>query len=219
MTETTVKSPQPGVAMGMPAFFAEVPSIVMEEPLARVLGVTPDGLVEYRYDDAVRVAGHSCPTVAGTWLMLWRGLAALWPDGAPVRGGVTVHFADSPESGVTGVMASVATLVTGAAGSGGFRGLKGRWPRRDLLGFADAAAEGAIMVIRRIDTGEGVRLNLDTRLVPGSPETMKLLERVLSEPGDAESAARLAELWQGRVQRMLVTERDTPGLVTVEPAP
>ncbi len=202
--------------MSMPAFHALAPSIVMEEPLARVLGVTPDGLVEYRYGDAVRVAGHSCPTVAGTWLMLWRGLNALWPEGNPVRGGVSVHFADGLEDGVTGVMASVATLVTGAAGGGGFKGLKGWWPRRDLLGFDDPAAQGGIMVIRRNDTGAAVRLNVNPRVVPGSPETMKLLDSVLNDPSDEASAARLAELWQGRVERILVTERDTPGLVTVE---
>jgi hypothetical protein len=202
--------------MSMPAFHAQAPRITMEEPLARVLGVTADGLVEYRYDDAVRVAGHSCPTVAGTWLMLWRGLNALWPEGNPVRGGVSVHFADGLESGVTGVMASVATLVTGAAGGGGFKGLKGWWPRRDLLGFDDPTAQGGIMIIRRNDTGAAVRLSVNPRVVPGSPETMKLLDSVLNDPTDEASAARLAELWQGRVERILVTERDTPGLVTVE---
>lgn len=203
--------------MTMPSFFTRVPSIVMHEPLARTLGVAPDGLVEYRYEDAVRVAGHSCPTVAGAWLMLWRGLKALWPDSPPVRGGVTVHFADSVEVGVTGVMASVATLVTGAAGAGGFKGLKGHWPRRDLLSFSDGIAEGATMTIRRVDNGAGVRLSINARLVPADPETMTLLTHVLNHPEDSEPAVRFAALWQGRVQRMLVTERDTPGLVTVEP--
>lgn len=201
----------------MPAFHTQAPTILMEEPLARVLGVAPDGLVEYRYDDAVRVAGHSCPTVAGTWLMLWRGLSALWPEGTPVRGGVTVHFANGQEDGVTGVMGSVASLVTGAAGSGGFHGLMGRWPRRDLLSFDDPAAEGGVMVIRRSDTGAGVRVKMNPMAVPGSPETMVLLERVLSDAANEADAARLAELWQDRLERMLVTERDTPGLVAVEP--
>ncbi len=202
--------------MSMPAFHSKVPTITMEEPLARTLGVNADGLVEYRYDDAVRVAGHSCPTVAGTWLMLWRGLNALWPEGVPVRSGVTVHFADAQEDGVTGVMASVATLVTGAAGSGGFRGLKGHWPRRDLLSFSDPLAEGGVMALRRIDTGATVRVNLNARVVPAHPDVMTLLGHVLDHPDDAEAAARFASMWQGRVERMLVTERDTPGLVVLE---
>lgn len=202
--------------MTMPAFHSKVPTITMYEPLARTLGLNADGLVEYRYDDAVRVAGHSCPTVAGTWLMLWRGLNTLWPGGVPVRSGVTVHFSDALDSGVTGVMASIATLVTGAAGSGGFKGLKGNWPRRNLLSFSDPISDGAVMTMKRIDTGAGVRLNINARLVPADPQTMTLLGKALDNPEDSDAAARFAAVWQDRVERMLVTERDTPGLVTVE---
>ncbi|MBX3144475.1 MAG: hypothetical protein KF813_12000 [Trueperaceae bacterium] len=201
--------------MNLPLFHDKVPSIVMEEPLARTLGVVANGLIEYRYDDAVRVAGHSCPTVAGTWLLLWRGLHALWPDQHPVRSGMTVHFPDPVEEGVTGVMASIATLVTGAAGAGGFKGLRGHWSRRDLLSFSDPCAEGATFALKRLDDGTGVRLTLNARAVPGDPDVGTLLEHVLSDPEDSAAASKLATMWQERVERMLVTERDTPGLVTV----
>jgi len=51
------------------ALFDQAPSIVMVDALAQTLGATPDGVLEYRYLDAVKPAGHSCPTVADAWLM------------------------------------------------------------------------------------------------------------------------------------------------------
>lgn len=51
--------------MKTPAYYDEVPAIVMVESLAKVLCSAEEGLIEYRYIDAVKLTGHSCPTVAG----------------------------------------------------------------------------------------------------------------------------------------------------------
>ena len=51
-------------ASGFPAFFAQVPVLRMQDPLAGFLGAAADGVMEYRYVDAVRRGGHSCPVVA-----------------------------------------------------------------------------------------------------------------------------------------------------------
>ena len=61
-----------------PEFFAAAPAILVADPLAAFLGSARDGLVEYRYEDAVRLAGHSCPTVASTFLMVRAALRALY---------------------------------------------------------------------------------------------------------------------------------------------
>lgn len=66
--------------MSFPAFFAQVPSIILRDRLAEFLGAAADGLIEYRYADAVRLAGHSCPTVAGSYLLSHRALRALYGD-------------------------------------------------------------------------------------------------------------------------------------------
>lgn len=50
--------------MNYPPFFADIPKIVMRDPLAALLGAAQDGVIEYAYLDAVKLAGHSCPTVA-----------------------------------------------------------------------------------------------------------------------------------------------------------
>ena len=50
--------------MQFPKFFDAAPRITVRDPLARFLGAVEDGVIEYRYADAVMLAGHSCPTVA-----------------------------------------------------------------------------------------------------------------------------------------------------------
>ena len=78
--------------MKTPAYYDAVPSIVMVDPLAQILGSAEDGLLEYRYIDAVKLTGHSCPTVAGAWLMTRAALAQLYPGGTPRRGDIRVEL-------------------------------------------------------------------------------------------------------------------------------
>lgn len=56
--------------MDFPDFFDKVPTISMREPLAKFLGASKSGIITYNYSDAVKLAGHSCPTVAGAYLMV-----------------------------------------------------------------------------------------------------------------------------------------------------
>ena len=74
--------------MAFPDFYARIPPLTLRDPLAAILGAAKDGILEYRYEDAVRLAGHSCPTVAGAWLMARHGLAALYPNEMPVLGNI-----------------------------------------------------------------------------------------------------------------------------------
>lgn len=55
--------------MNLHSFFGQVPTLRMQDPLARLLGGADNGILEYSYADAVKLAGHSCPTVAAAyWL-------------------------------------------------------------------------------------------------------------------------------------------------------
>jgi hypothetical protein len=197
--------------MTFPAFFDAVPPITLRDPLAEILGAADGGLIEYRFADAVRLAGHSCPTVAGAWLMTTRALRTLYGDAVPERGGVAVAFGDGQGDGVIGVIASVATLLTGAAGVGGFKGLGGRFSRRDLLSF-DAAGVEDIRFTRR-DTGASVQVSLDLSPVPGDSRMGMLLPALLSGNASAEEARLFGELWQDRVRRILIDFHDDPRLV------
>lgn len=70
-----------------PSFFTEIPPIVVHDRLAEFLGAADGGVIEYRYADAVKLAGHSCPTVAGAFLLARRALASLY-TGADSRSAV-----------------------------------------------------------------------------------------------------------------------------------
>jgi len=101
--------------MSFPAFFDAAPVVRTRDPLATLLGATEDGVIDYHYADAVRLAGHSCPTVAGAFFTGRAALAALYPGTVPERGGVEVTLPDAENAGVTGAIAQVLTLLTGAA--------------------------------------------------------------------------------------------------------
>ena len=64
--------------MKFPAFFEQVPSITLRDPLAELLGSVDGGLMTYGYADAVRLAGHSCPTVASAYWLGVRAIQALY---------------------------------------------------------------------------------------------------------------------------------------------
>src|SRR5699024_3422447 len=162
-------------AMSFPQFFAQVPPIRLRDPLAEFLGASDDGVLTYHYADAVRLAGHSCPTVAGAWLMARAALAALYPDELALRGGIGVHMPTPMGAGTTGVVAQVLTLLTGAGAENGFHGLAGRFARNDLLRCADVGGATDAVVFRRLDSDVAVSVTLDTGPVPSDPALPQLL--------------------------------------------
>jgi hypothetical protein len=89
--------------MNFPDFYDLAPVVRTHDPFAAMLGAARDGVLEYHYLDAVRLAGHSCPTVAGAFLMGRAALAALYPDGLAERGAITVHMPAPESDGTTGL--------------------------------------------------------------------------------------------------------------------
>ena len=201
-------------SMRTPAFFEEAPRITVRDALAETLGAADGGVIDYSYVDAVKLAGHSCPTVAGAWLMTRAALIRLYPNELPRRGELQVEMREAQESGVAGVIAGVAGLVTGAAGAGGFKGLGGRHVRRGLLEFARPMR--GHMRITRVDTGHGVEVAHHPEVV-ARPALLGLLMQAALSPG-ADAAARLAfaTAWQGWVRTMLVDHANDPALITLE---
>lgn len=199
--------------MTFPAFFDRAPRIRVRDPLSAFLGATEGGILEYGYIDAVKLAGHSCPTLAGAYLMTFKALTRLYPDSLPERGGIQVFFREAETTSATGVMGRVAAMLTGAAGDDGFKGIAGRFDRRNRLSFsADIAGD---IGFRRMDTGAGVQVRFNGAVVPSSPETRDLLPAVLNGQGTPEDAERFRALWQGRVEGILVDHADDPELVVL----
>lgn len=197
-----------------PAFFDQAPTIVMQDALAQILGAAQNGLMEYRYLDAVKLAGHSCPTVAGAWLMTRTALARLYPGQVPQRGEVQVALRESQEAGVVGVMASVAGLVTGAAGNGGFNGLAGRHVRRHLLTF-EVPMRGEMRFTRQ-DTGQSVEVSHHPEAAPRPPELRRQMLAALAPESNSAERDAFAATWQSWVRAMLIDHADDPALIRVE---
>lgn len=197
--------------MTYPPFFDEAPEITVHDALSEFLGASTGGIMTYRYIDAVRLAGHSCPTVAGAYLMTRRALQLLYPAQLAERGAIRISFADAQDEGVTGVIGSVVGLVTGAAGAGGFKGIAGNFRRQNLLQFG-AEVNGQAR-FERTDTGATVELEMQIGRVPADPRMSGLLQKVLSGRGAREEAQEFAALWQDRVRRILVEHADDPELI------
>jgi hypothetical protein len=195
--------------MSFPDFFAAAPAIRLRDPLAEFLGAAADGIIDYRYADAVRLAGHSCPTVAAAFLMTRRALAALYGTELPLRGEIRVDLAGARDAGVTGVIASVATLVTGATADSGFRGLGGRFNRRDKLFFDQPLTAGQLR-FTRLDTGAAVEIAARLERVPADARIGELMPLCLAGRAGAEEEALFRALWQARVRRLLLEHADDP---------
>ena len=199
--------------MPSPAFYNSVRTITLHDPLAELLGASTDGLLEYGYLDAVKLAGHSCPTVAGAYLMTLKALASLYGEGIPTRGNIRVAFRDGQGSGVTGVIANVVCQITGAAGDGGFKGLAGQFKRSGLLSF-NAGIEGMIR-FERIDRLCAVEADYHPEQVPADGSMSTLLQGLLAQRAKPGDQAAFAAMWQDRVRRILIDHIDDPALVTL----
>lgn len=189
-------------AAGFPAFFDQVPRITLCDPLAGFLGAASDGVIEYGYADAVRLAGHSCPTVAAAYWLTCRALALLYPGELPQRGAIEVSLAGAEDDGTTGVTAAVAGLLTGAAAAGGFKGLGGQFARNGLLRFGQRQPL-PLRYLRR-DTGAFVDAAAHPRQAAADAGLYPLLTRALQGEATAAELAEFGQRWQARVARLLL---------------
>lgn len=202
--------------MQHPEFFDAVPRLRLRDPLAAFLGAFKDGVIEYGYVDAVKLAGHSCPTVASAYGMTRQALGALYGAQLPERGAIRVEFREDILTGVTGVVANVVSMLTGATQDAGFKGLAGRFDRRHLMSFnADVPLE---IRFTRTDTEDKVDVAANLQRVAGDPDTATLMQRCLGGGASAEEIRRFGALWQDRVRRILLDHGDDPKVFVVNRA-
>lgn len=200
--------------MNYPYFFDDVETIVMEDPLSEVLGTFENGVVTLSYLDVVKAAGHSCPTVGGAYLMTLKALQSLYPDSRPVRGNISVAFSEAQDEGVAGVIGNVIMHITGAAGESGFKGLNGSFARHSLMTFGEAIPSSARFT--RTDTGISVDVFYDPSVVPPKPEMQLLMPKVMAGRASKEEIRCFGELWQDRVERILIGNSDNAALIHVK---
>ncbi len=200
--------------MTYPTFFDEVETIDMIDPLSNVLGAFEGGELTFNYLDVVKSAGHSCPTVAGAYLMTLKALKALYPTGLPVRGNIKVAFKEPMEEGVAGVIGNVIAQLTGATDKSGFKGLNGKFVRHSLMEFNAGLHSSARFT--RVDTGESVDVYYNPNVVPPLPDMQPLMQKVMGGIAEPEDVKAFGIFWQERVERILINNSDNAEMIRVE---
>ncbi len=186
--------------MNYPEFFNSVESIKVVDPLSNVLGAFEDGIYEFTFLDAVKSAGHSCPTVAGAYLITLEGLKALYPNSLAVRGEIKVKFKESLEDGVAGVISNVVSQITGATDKSGFKGLAGKFARHSLMDF-NADINSSVR-FTRADSGKSVDVYYDPSSIGGNPKMQQLMQKMMGGMANKEEIKEFGALWQDRVKRI-----------------
>ncbi len=197
--------------MQNPSFFADTPDIEMIDPLADFLGAVVDGRITYAYADAVKLAGHSCPTVAGAFLMTKVSLDHLYGQETPMRGSIKVEMRDAVDNEVTGVIGNVIGLITGAAGAGGFKGIGGRFKRTGLLEYGVDQAQ--TVRFTRLDTGRSIGADFDASIVPPDEAQGPMMQAFLSGEATAEGMKKFGDVWQHRVGTIMTSPELWPQMV------
>ena len=100
----------------------KVPPIMMYEPYFSEMFGQTDRDVPYNYEEAVKLAGHSCGAISGAWEITRKALEALYGDETPVRGEIRVYAPGAEDEWNVGVFGEVITYITGAAPATGFDG-------------------------------------------------------------------------------------------------
>jgi hypothetical protein len=189
--------------MKTPYFFDKIETIKVYDPLAEVLGAFSDGSYEFSYEDIVKSAGHSCPTVAGAYICTQVALKTLYPEQSAVRGKIEVSFNAPLEEGVTGVISNVITQITGATDKSGFKGLNGKFARHSLMHFANVNSKEILSItFTRMDNEKSVKVVYDPSSVKPDPNMMDLMPKMLQGQATVEELSEFASLWQDRVKRI-----------------
>jgi len=199
--------------MKHPNFYTQVPVINLYDPLSEFLGAFKEGQLSVSYLECVKLAGHSCPTVAGAYLMAQQGLTSLYPDSLPVRGAIKLEMCAAKEDGVTGVIANVIAFIIGASDIGGFKGIQGEFSRNNLIGFS-VPMQGEVR-LTRVDTHESVTLSYNPSLVIPDAMMQPLMGKSLQNLANAEERETFGKLWQKRVEEILLSTHLHNKMITI----
>jgi len=203
-----------GVSMIYPDFYSKVPTIKLHDPLSEFLGALQEGKLEISYLDCVKLAGHSCPTVAGAYLMAIHGLKTLYGTELPQRGSIHVSMKNAEDEGVTGVICNVISFITGANGASGFKGLNGNMARNNLVSY-NIPMDAEVKLTRK-DTNQSVTLSYDSSMIPADPTMQPLMGKCMQGLATAEEKKEFGRLWQARVEKILLSTDLWNQMITIK---
>jgi len=186
--------------MSYPKFYDTVESIKVKDELSAILATFENGEYEIGYIDVVKSAGHSCPTVAGAYLMTSEAMKVLYKGQRVVRGNVKVEFKEDLTDGVAGVIANVITQITGATDKSGFKGLNGKFARHSLMNFNSDINSSARFT--RVDTNQSVDVYYNPSNIKPSPDMQPLMQKIMQNQATKDDIETFGKLWQDRVRKI-----------------
>lgn len=189
--------------MHYPTFYTQVPTIKLYDPLSEFLGAFSKGELDISYLDCVKLAGHSCPTVAGAYLMAQKGLKSLYPDTLAQRGNIKIEMQHTEDEGVTGVTATVLAFILGANDVRGFKGIQNQFKRNHTL-FFDTNIKNMIK-LTRMDTLKSVSLSYDPSVILADEMLKPLMAKNLQKEASLVEQKMFHALWQERVEAILLS--------------
>jgi hypothetical protein len=207
-------------------YITEVPPIMMMDPYFQIFGQSQVP-VPYTYENAVKLAGHSCGAVTGAWTITRKALEVLYPDGEiPVRGQIAVEAPGAEDEWFVGVFGEVITFITGAAPKTGFIGAEfgqtdNVFVRQNKMVYPEDPT-GTMppkmeWIFTRLDTGTsvGVIFNLAVITPIATPERQAMGVKMVKGEATPEEAADYYEYWNERATFVLDNADTLEGFFTV----
>jgi len=205
-------------------YITAVPPIMMIEPYFAIFGQT-EGPVPYYYEEAVKLAGHSCGATAGAWTITRKALEVLYPNGeVPVRGQIAVEAPGAEDEWFVGVFGEIIAFITGAAPRTGFNGsdfaANDLFVRQNKMVYsAEPTGQQPPMrewIFTRLDTGTkvGVKFNLAIITPLPTPARVEMGKKVALGQATTEEAADYIQYWNDRA-RFVFENQDMDGFFTV----
>ena len=198
------------------AYITEVPPIMMIDPYFQIFGQSQVA-VPYYYEEAVKLAGHSCGATTGAWTITRKALETLYPNGEiPVRGQIVVEAPGAEDEWFVGVFGDIITFVTGAAPKTGFIGSEfgqtnDLFVRQNKMVYSEEPT-GQLPPMRewiftRLDTGAkvGVKFNLVVITPLPTPARVAMGKKMAAGEATPEEAAGYYQYWNDRAKFVLKT--------------
>ena len=197
------------------SFYNDAEPIKLREPLAEFLGAVDKGEeFVFTYQDAVKLAGHSCPAVSGAYKITQKALRELYGDKLPVRGEISVRVLGSVDNGANGPIAQVIGLITGAATETGFAGLGQRFGRKGKLIFDTDNEEPNTFIFTRDDNQKSVKVSYHPENIPTVDKMSDLITKCIVGTATERQQEEFKKMWQERVRMVLFEE--AKGLFSVK---
>ena len=187
--------------MNYPDYYNKVPVIELYDPLSDFLGAINDGIVQICYLDAVKFAGHSCPTVAGAYLMTLVAIDYFSKNNVPVERGNIKIVAKGPKAeGTNGVIANVAAYICGVNDESGFAGIGGKMSRKNKL-FYDNSLDCDLKFEYK---DSSIKLTYNPSSIKADERMFPLLQKSIKGIATDDEQKLFKKLWQDRVKSILL---------------